>query len=91
MCHSRYIHKDIANPMSNRASILSTVLASPIQHVGDVGLLLPGRPPLEAIEEPSRQRTRIWDLHHSLYCSIIGTCLPTARTLRTITTSISLG
>jgi hypothetical protein len=78
MCHSRYIHKDIANPMSNRASILSTVLASPIQHVGDVGLLLPGRPPLEAIEEPSRQRTRIWDLHHSLYCSIIGTCLTTA-------------
>ena len=26
----------------------------------------------------SKQRTRIWDLHHSLHCSIIGTCLTTA-------------
>src|SRR5262245_40362602 len=23
----------------------------------------------------ARQRTRIWELHHNLYCSIIGTCL----------------
>jgi uncharacterized protein DUF2325 len=64
--------------MSNRASILSTVLASPIPQAREASRLLPGRPPLEAIEEPSRQRTRIWDLHHSLYCSIIGTCLTTA-------------
>ena len=64
--------------MSNRASILSTVLANPIQQAGEVSRLLPGRPPLETVEEPSRQRTRIWDLHHSLYCSIIGTCLTTA-------------
>src|SRR5215468_4629522 len=64
--------------MSNRASILSTVLASPIQPAGDISRLLPGRPPLDTVEEPSRQRTRIWDLHHSLYCSIIGTCLTTA-------------
>jgi uncharacterized protein DUF2325 len=78
MWQSRYIHKDIANPMSNRASILSSVLANPIQPAGEVSRLLPGRPPLEAVEESSRQRTRIWDLHHSLYCSIIGTCLTTA-------------
>src|SRR5258705_4318904 len=64
--------------MSNRASILSTVLANPIQQAGEVSRLLPGRPPLATVEEPSRQRTRIWDLHHSLYCSIIGTCLTTA-------------
>jgi hypothetical protein len=64
--------------MSNRASILSTVLANPIQLAGEVSRLLPGRPALETVEEPSRQRTRIWDLHHSLYCSIIGTCLTTA-------------
>src|SRR5262245_3699502 len=64
--------------MSNRASILSTVLASPIQPAGDISRLLPDRPPLDTVEEPSRQRTRIWDLHHSLYCSIIGTCLTTA-------------
>jgi hypothetical protein len=64
--------------MSNRASILSTVLANPIQQAGEVSRLLPGRSPPLAVEEPSRQRTRIWDLHHSLYCSIIGTCLTTA-------------
>jgi hypothetical protein len=64
--------------MSNRASILSTVLANPIQQAGEISRLMPGRPLLETVEEPSRQRTRIWDLHHSLYCSIIGTCLTTA-------------
>src|ERR1700745_289882 len=78
MCHSRYIQKDIANTMSSRASILSTVLANPIQPAGELSRLLALRPAPETVEEPSRQRTRIWDLHHSLYCSIIGTCLTTA-------------
>jgi hypothetical protein len=64
--------------MYNRATILSTVLANPIQQAGEISRLLPGRSPPLAVEEPSRQRTRIWDLHHSLYCSIIGTCLTTA-------------
>src|SRR5262245_31748772 len=31
-----------------------------------------------AANSSSKQRTRIWDLHHSLHCSIIGTCLTTA-------------
>ena len=64
--------------MSNRAAILSTVLAMPAQPA--TSPLLPGRQlPLDAEAiEPSKQRTRIWDLHHSLYCSIIGTCLTTA-------------
>src|SRR5262245_31340627 len=31
---------------------------------------------------PSRQRTRIWDLHHSLHCSIVGTCLTTGELRR---------
>ena len=64
--------------MSNRAAILSSVLAMPAQPQSSP--LLPGRQlplDIEAIE-PSKQRTRIWDLHHSLYCSIIGTCLTTA-------------
>src|SRR5262245_64128345 len=64
--------------MYNRATILSTVLANPIQQAGEVSRLLPSRSPPLAVEESSRQRTRIWDLHHSLYCSIIGTCLTTA-------------
>lgn len=83
MCHSRYIQKDIANPMPNRDSILSTVLANPIQQAGEVSRLLPSRSPPPVVEEPLRQRTRIWDLHYSLYCSIIGTCL-TAAELRAI-------
>jgi hypothetical protein len=64
--------------MSNRAAILSTVLAMPVQP--GARSLLPGRElPLDVETlEPSKQRTRIWDLHHSLYCSIIGTCLTTA-------------
>src|SRR5262245_32115479 len=63
-------------PMSNRATLLSTVLAMPPQ----ASPLLPSRQlPLDAeTMEPPKQRTRIWDLHHSLYCSIIGTCLTTA-------------
>jgi hypothetical protein len=26
----------------------------------------------------SRKRTAIWDMHHSVHCSIIGTCLSNA-------------
>ena len=37
--------------MSNRASILSTVLANPIQQAGDISRLLPGRSPPLAVEE----------------------------------------
>src|SRR5262245_19390635 len=33
--------------------------------------------PAASSGDASRQRTRIWELHHSLYCSIIGTCLST--------------
>src|SRR5262249_7113645 len=63
--------------MSNRTAILSTVLAMPAQP--QPSPLLPGRQPIDVETlEPSKQRTRIWDLHHSLYCSIIGTCLTTA-------------
>jgi len=64
--------------MSNRAAILSTVLAMPAQP--QARLLLPGHQSpidVDTLEAP-KQRNRIWDLHHSLYCSIIGTCLTTA-------------
>jgi Uncharacterized protein conserved in bacteria (DUF2325) len=41
----------------------------------------PGAPLRHAaakLAAPSKRRTQIWDLHHSLHCSIIGTCLSTA-------------
>src|SRR5262249_34419250 len=58
LCQSRYIQRDITHtPMSNRAAILSTVLAMPVQ----ASPLLPGcERPLDAeVIEPSKQRTRI--------------------------------
>ncbi len=30
----------------------------------------------------SRRRTAIWDMHHSMHCSIIGTCLSTSEIRR---------
>src|SRR5262245_34888711 len=44
----------------------------------------PGNGPRAAarLVAPSRQRTRIWDLHHSLHCSIVGTCLTTGELRR---------
>jgi hypothetical protein len=38
----------------------------------------PGEAPGEEFVPPaSRRRTAIWDMHHSMHCSIIGTCLST--------------
>jgi len=34
--------------------------------------------------ERCKQRTRIWELHHSLHCSIIGTCLTTGELKRVL-------
>src|SRR5262245_50358036 len=44
----------------------------------------PGNGPRAAarLVAPSRQRTRIWELHHSLHCSIVGTCLTTGELRR---------
>ena len=37
----------------------------------------------EAFVPPtSRRRTAIWDMHHSMHCSIIGTCLSTSEIRR---------
>jgi len=75
--------------MSNRTDMLSTVLSRPgLETVGPVaqanGHLPSLRPPVDVdMLETPKQRTRIWDLHHSLHCSIIGTCLTTAE-LRSI-------
>ena len=43
----------------------------------DVGLS-PSRDVAAKLAAPSKRRTQIWDLHQSLHCSIIGTCLSSA-------------
>jgi Uncharacterized protein conserved in bacteria (DUF2325) len=41
-----------------------------------------GRGVQAKLAPPSRLRTRIWEIHNSLHCSIIGTCLTTAELKR---------
>ncbi len=36
----------------------------------------------EFVPPPSKRRTAIWDMHHSMHCSIIGTCLSTGEIRR---------
>jgi Uncharacterized protein conserved in bacteria (DUF2325) len=40
--------------------------------------LSPSRDAAARLAAPSKRRTQIWDLHSSLHCSIIGTCLSSA-------------
>ena len=44
-------------------------------HSAMVSGLLPSRDAVPRLSSPSKRRTQIWDLHPSLHCSIIGTCL----------------
>jgi hypothetical protein len=53
----------------------------------------PGAPSRDAaarLAPPSKRRTQIWDLHHSLHCSIIGTCLSSAE-LRRLLVRLEVG
>jgi hypothetical protein len=43
---------------------------------------IPVRTVIAKLPSSSKRRTQIWDLHHSLHCSIIGTCLTTAELRR---------
>jgi predicted metal-dependent phosphoesterase TrpH len=47
---------------------IASILPHP-EHGGTVTARHPASP---------KQRTRIWELHHSLHCSIVGTCLTAA-------------
>ncbi len=40
------------------------------------------RPAGEFVLPASRKRTAIWDMHHSVHCSIVGTCLSSAEIRR---------
>ncbi len=47
-------------------------------HSGMAAALSPSRDVAARLAAPSKRRTQIWDLHPSLHCSIIGTCLSSA-------------
>ena len=75
-------------PSSRGAQLLTNVFAhgpahapSPAERLPAASLSAPApnRPAVVVAKRASlARRTPIWDLHHSLHCSIIGTCLSTA-------------
>lgn len=93
MCNSRYILCNIAT-----ASMPGRTEAISVSHPRLDQILMPrgtvssavalrlgaGTPSWVPVktEAESKQRSRIWDLHHSLHCSIVGTCLTTAELRR---------
>jgi hypothetical protein len=51
-------------------------------HSSIAPVLSPTRDAAAKLSPPSRRRTQIWELHQSLHCSIIGTCLSSAELRR---------
>jgi Uncharacterized protein conserved in bacteria (DUF2325) len=72
--------------MSSRgAQLLTNVFDRAAAPTGRLPLATAVAPPRAAAvvnRPPSARRTQIWDLHHSLHCSIIGTCLSSAELRR---------
>jgi hypothetical protein len=65
----------------NRTQLLSRVF----EPTGAQPAWTPAAPARDAavkLASPSKRRTPIWDLHNSLHCSIIGTCLSSAELRR---------
>jgi hypothetical protein len=76
---------NIAMPRSpNPPQALSTVFGPVLAQRQPVSLTLrvvadvPSRGDAAAIFAPAKRRAAIWDMHNSMHCSIIGTCLSTA-------------
>jgi hypothetical protein len=67
--------------MSSRRTQLLTSVFEPGDpatcHASITAGSLAARNVVAELPSPSKRRTQIWDLHHSLHCSIIGTCLTT--------------
>jgi hypothetical protein len=72
--------------MSSRSPQLLTNVFSIAPH--DTGAFMPDLVPINpGAKDPgalpqAKRRTVIWDLHHSMHCSIIGTCLSSAELRR---------
>jgi hypothetical protein len=87
LCHTRYSQLDIARawPVSSRGTQLLTSVFEPgapkspwapsAGHSAVASAVTPSRDVSARLSSPSKRRTQIWDLHPSLHCSIIGTCL----------------
>jgi hypothetical protein len=72
--------------MSSRSPQLLTNVFSLARH--DTSTFMPDLVPINPSAKDAgappqaKRRTMIWDLHHSMHCSIIGTCLSTAELRR---------
>jgi hypothetical protein len=71
----------------SRAQPSSTQLWAPgaghsASHASMASAVTPPRDAAAKLSPSSRRRTQIWELHHSLHCSIIGTCLSSAELRR---------
>src|ERR1700722_15476739 len=87
LCHTRYSQLDIARawPVSSRGTQLLTSVFDPGAPKAPwapaavpsavASAVTPSRDVAARLSSPSKRRTQIWDLHPSLHCSIIGTCL----------------
>jgi hypothetical protein len=90
-CHYRYIWMDISrNSVSSRQlQQMPAVVLPPRTAAGPQRSLVALKAPepradagaLGVLEVPSR-RTKIWEMHSTLYCSIVGTCLSTGELRR---------
>jgi hypothetical protein len=70
--------------MSSRTpDLLSTLFSNRLQPAAPTGshsaipmkVRSPDQSCAEFIPPPCKRRTAIWDMHHSVHCSIVGTCL----------------
>ena len=92
LCHTRYSRLDIARVrlVSSRGTQLLTRVfepggpKAPWAAAAGRSAVAPAASPAPAakLAAPSRRRTQISDLHQSLHCSIIGTCLSSAELRR---------
>jgi hypothetical protein len=90
LCDGRYVHLDITyRTSSNAPNLLSNVFStsglprSAGQNGGGISLKpRPAEPFVAPVQFAPRKRTPIFEMHRSVHCSIIGTCLPVSELRR---------
>jgi hypothetical protein len=98
MCDKRCILSDITNMSSRAPDMLGSVFSTgrpPAASAFPPGAIpikvrAPGEAPAGEFTPPvAKRRTAIYDMHHSVHCSIIGTCLSSAELRRLMIKSAS--